>query len=107
MVERNLGKIEVPSSILGAGSYGIMSLVERGTMPNVFKKVQDLLHDPIFTTKFHKYATLIWILLAIPSVLFWKESLMWIVLMSVWANVAGHWSSYQASRSEMKIDQSS
>jgi hypothetical protein len=26
------------------------------------------------------------------------------VLMSVWANIAGHWSAYQASRTEVKQD---
>lgn len=65
-----------------------------------FKKIRGLLHDPHFTTEFHKWATIVWILLVIPSILFWSQSLVWIILMSVWANVAGHWSSYQASRVE-------
>ena len=58
------------------------------------------LHDPAFTTSFHKWATLAWILLLIPSLIWWRESLAWIVTMSVWANIAGHWSAYQASRAE-------
>lgn len=58
------------------------------------------LHDPAFTTAFHKWATLAWILLLIPSLIWWRESIAWVVTMSVWANIAGHWSAYQASRAE-------
>jgi len=43
--------------------------------------------------------------LIVPSVLWWRSSLPWIVLMSVWANLAGHWSSWQASRVEVKEDE--
>lgn len=73
-------------------------------MRNFASNVRIKLHDPKFTTQFHKYATIVWIFLIIPSVLFWSESIIWVVLMSVWANIAGHWSAYQASRSEEKQD---
>lgn len=53
-----------------------------------------------FWQHFHLMATLTWIILMIPSLLWWKESIPWLVFMSVWANVAGHWSSWQASRAE-------
>jgi hypothetical protein len=34
--------------------------------------------------------TLTWTLLVIPSVLWWRTSIAWVVLMSAWANVAAH-----------------
>lgn len=71
----------------------------------LFSKLREKLHDPKFTTQFHKYATIIWILLIIPGLLFWKESIMFVVLMSLWANIAAHWAAYQASRSEEKMDE--
>ena len=58
------------------------------------------LHDPAFTTRFHKWATVVWVLLAIPTLLIWRESVLWVALMSIWANVASHWAAYQASRAE-------
>ena len=58
------------------------------------------LNSPAFLTRFHATATLVWVLLLIPSVLWWKDLLVWVVIMSVWANIAGHWSSWQASRTE-------
>ena len=73
-------------------------------MRKIAQKVHDRLIDPAFTTQFHKWATIVWILLLVPSVLWWSETIMWVVLMSVWANIAGHWSAYQASRAEEKQD---
>lgn len=73
-------------------------------MKKIHDKILSLLQDPIFLKKFHGWATTVWIILVIPSVLFWSESVTWVVLMSVWANVAGHWSSWQAARAEAKVD---
>ena len=58
------------------------------------------LNSPAFLTRFHATATLVWVLLLIPSVLWWKDLLVWVVIMSAYANIAGHWSAWQASRSE-------
>lgn len=55
-----------------------------------------------FAHHFHAAATVAWIMLVIPSVLWWKESIPWIVFMSVWANVVGHWSSYQATAAQLE-----
>jgi hypothetical protein len=48
----------------------------------------------------HASLTTIWVLLLIPSLLWWSQSIKWIVLMSVWANIAGHFSAWQGSRAE-------
>lgn len=49
--------------------------------------------------------TIVWALLLIPTILWWKDSIFWVATMSLYANVVGHWSSYQAARAEKKIDQ--
>ncbi len=46
----------------------------------------------------HKWLTLVWLALLVPSVTVWKDSLTWVIVMSVWANIAGHWGAYQAAR---------
>ena len=46
----------------------------------------------------HKTLTLVWVLLLIPSFLFWRESLLWVIFMSAYANIAGHWSAYEAAK---------
>lgn len=50
--------------------------------------------------RLHLVLTVIWGLLVVPTVFLWRESLLWIALISVYANVVGHWGAYQASRGE-------
>lgn len=52
----------------------------------------------------HGVMTVLWLLLAVPTVLWWGESVMWVALMSVWANVAGHFSGWQGARAEEAAD---
>jgi hypothetical protein len=56
--------------------------------------------------KMHLVLTCSWGLLAIPTVVWWSESILWVALISVYANMAGHWSAYQASRAEENQDSS-
>lgn len=42
----------------------------------------------------------VWALLLIPTLLWWKESILWVAGMSLYANFIGHWSAMQASRAE-------
>lgn len=51
-------------------------------------------------TAFHKWATVVWALLVIPTVTLWRDSIVWIAFMSLYANVVGHWGAYQAARLE-------
>lgn len=58
------------------------------------------LAEPRVLRRVHAVATLVWIALAVPTLLLWRDSVLWVALMSVWANVAGHWSAWQATRVE-------
>lgn len=71
----------------------------------MLKAILDKLDDAIFLRLFHGIMTILWALL-IPVTIFTglKQSVAWIALMSVWANFVGHFSSWQASRAEVKID---
>jgi hypothetical protein len=62
------------------------------------------LHDPQKLRRFHATATVIWLLLIVPTLIFWSQSVLWVALMSIWANVAGHWSAWQATRAEEEND---
>lgn len=50
--------------------------------------------------RFNAIATLIWLALVIPTVWWWRDSVPWVAAMSVWANVASHFSTWQAARAE-------
>lgn len=51
-------------------------------------------------TTIHLVLTVVWSLLLIPTIIWWKESILWIAIMSVYAIVSTHWSAYQAAHSE-------
>lgn len=42
----------------------------------------------------------VWGLLGIPTVILWKDSILWVAFMSLYANFVGHFSAYEASRAE-------
>ncbi|WP_030245673.1 hypothetical protein [Streptomyces sp. NRRL S-350] len=61
---------------------------------------------PAFLRAFHGWCTLVWfVLIPVTVCTGLKTSILWIALMSVWANFVGHFSSWQAARVEVKQDE--
>lgn len=52
----------------------------------------------------HAALTLVWLLLVAPTLLWWRESVLWVALMSLWANIAAHAAAWQAARAEDRAD---
>lgn len=50
--------------------------------------------------RFHAGATVVWIGLITPTLIWWRESILWIALMSIWANIAAHAAAWAGSRAE-------
>ena len=67
--------------------------------------VHKLVSDEHLDRRVHGVLTIVWFLLAIPAVLLWRESVPFLVYVSVYANFVGHWSSYQAAKAEKKIEE--
>ena len=63
-------------------------------------RILALFGRPEFLRAFHGWATIFWVAMTIPSMLLWRDSLPYLVGLSVYAVVTGHWSSWQASRTE-------
>ncbi|QGH61969.1 hypothetical protein [Serratia proteamaculans] len=55
---------------------------------------------PSFIKKAHLFMTLLWVLLAIPSVIWWKDSVLWVIIISIYANIVGHLAGYTAARAD-------
>lgn len=69
-------------------------------------RVFQLFGRPAFLKAFHGWMTLIWgVLIPVTILTGLKGSIVWIALMSVWANFVGHFSSWQATRVEVKQDE--
>lgn len=54
------------------------------------------LHSP----RFHLVMSYVWMVMLVPTLLWWKSSILWVAAMSLYANFVGHWSAYQAARAE-------
>lgn len=50
--------------------------------------------------RLHLALALTWLALLVPTTLWWRESVYWVAIMSLYANVVGHWSAYQGARAE-------
>lgn len=56
--------------------------------------------DASHLRRLHLVLMVIWALLAVPTLLFWTNSVPFLVFVSLYANFVGHFSSWQAARSE-------
>jgi hypothetical protein len=59
--------------------------------------------EPKFQARFHAAMTVFWLLLTIPALIWWKESILYVILLSQWANLASHWSGFQAAHAEKRV----
>lgn len=50
--------------------------------------------------KFHGIATLVWAALVVPTILWWRESVPWLVFMSIYTVIVDHAGAWQAARAE-------
>lgn len=49
-------------------------------------------------------ALFVWIVLTIPTILWWRDSVFWVSIMSLYAILATHWGGYNASRAKEEAD---
>jgi hypothetical protein len=59
-----------------------------------------------YLRRFHAAMTLAWLVLGVPSVLWWKSSILWVIILSVWANLASHFAAWQGARAEESAEDS-
>lgn len=50
--------------------------------------------------RFHKWAAILWASVGVALCLVFSDSVLWVGLMSAYANVVGHWGAYQGARAE-------
>ena len=61
---------------------------------------------PVFIKRCHLVAAVMWVGLAIPSLIWWKDSVLWVILISIYANIVGHLSGYRAARADQAAEES-
>lgn len=55
--------------------------------------------------RFHLTMILVWLGLAIPGLLIWRDAVWFVVVMSLYANIAAEFAAYQGARAESKDDE--
>lgn len=55
--------------------------------------------------RFHLAMMVVWALLAIPGLIWWRESILFVMILSLYANFASEFGAYQAARAEEKQDE--
>lgn len=48
----------------------------------------------------HRTLAFAWTLTIIPTLIWWRESVLWVAFMSLYANIVGHWGAMQAAKAE-------
>ncbi|HGW1768715.1 TPA: hypothetical protein ACNMRW_000809 [Klebsiella pneumoniae] len=61
---------------------------------------------PVFIKRCHLVAAVMWVGLAIPSLIWWKDSVLWVILISIYANIVGHLSGFSAARADQAAEES-
>ncbi len=46
---------------------------------------------------FHKCSSVVWMLLLIPSWLWWRDSVFWVIAISIYANIKSDWAAAEAA----------
>lgn len=53
---------------------------------------------------FHLTMMIVWPILAIPTILWWKSSVLWVAVLSLYANFAGEFAAWHSSRTEKAVE---
>lgn len=70
----------------------------------MWQRVYKRLADPEFAQKIHGWFTVVWFLASIPLALAFGTLVIFVSWLSLYAIVVSHWSSWQATRTEVAQD---
>ena len=63
--------------------------IQRDRIPKVYLALLDKI-DPTRLLVWQMHFTVFWIVAIPPSILFWANSILWVIFISLWANIASH-----------------
>ena len=66
-------------------------------------KPTKLLTDPDLAVKFHAAMFVFWVLMTIPSVLWWHSSILYVIFISLYAIWEGHITALQAALGDRRV----
>jgi MFS-type transporter involved in bile tolerance (Atg22 family) len=61
--------------------------------------------DVKWIRRLHLVMACVWLILAVPTILWWKDSVLWVAILSLYANFAAEASGYQGARAEQAAEE--
>lgn len=62
-----------------------------------------LITDPDIAVKVHIVAFFVWVTLTVPSILWWHDSILWVIFLSLYAIWVSHLSAIQAALADRRV----
>lgn len=76
---------------------------QRNLVRKAYDWMMSHIGDPVFMRAFNGWATVFWVAMIVPSLIFgWINAVVYVSALSLWALVSGHWAAWQAARVEVK-----
>jgi len=64
-----------------------------------------VMSDPVFMRRVNGWLAVVWLVAAAPICVWWSASVPFLVFVSVYAVVTGHWAAWQAARVEVRQEE--
>jgi len=64
-----------------------------------------VMSDPVFMRRVNGWLAVVWLVAAVPICIWWSSSVPFLVFVSVYAVVTGHWAAWQAARVEVRQEE--
>lgn len=64
------------------------------------RKFMNFIIKRVKASTVHTTLTLVWVALVLPTLLWWRDSVLWVAIMSIWANIASHWAAREAAKAK-------
>ena len=68
----------------------------------MFKHLLRTLNRPRVIRTINLWLTVFWLILIAPTLIWWRNSILWVAVLSIWANVVSHYTAYLSARVEVR-----
>lgn len=68
-------------------------------------KVWSVFRSPYTVADLHFILMVFWGLSIIPTLIWWRESVLWVAFMSLWANIVSHATGYSAAKGQQLVEE--
>ena len=60
--------------------------------------------SPKFIRTINGWFVILWLILAVPTFVWWNKSILWVLVLSLWANIISHYTAWIAARTEVRAE---